>query len=384
MMHRFSIFLALSLIMPAVAVAQPDGKSTPAQAAAQATTSADSLVRIGDRMRATGDVAAALGFYQRALEIDPNNVSALRAAGQMLADGGAAAASDSYWQQLLTLTPTDPMALLGRARALNAQMRPEEALRQLDALKPADAKTSAALAERGLALDLSGDPQAAQMAYGDALTAAGTADADLRIKLALSFALSKDYRTANQLLQQMVNVPGMADKVRGALGLAYALGGDAEAAAQIATLGKPPEEAKALLPFYRRLPQLGVRQQAAAVHLGILDLGTPLPTQTNAAPAVAAPEPVVAESPPPAAGSWVQLGAFSSREQAQEQWRIVQRNAADLIGKLSGGASRIAGFERLLVGPLTAEAATTLATQLKARGISAFTRTEALVVTPLN
>lgn len=374
-MIRAALLFSFALLsLPAAA--QP---AEPSQAAA--ATNADSLVRIGDRMRATGDIPGALGFYQRALEVDPKNISALRAAGQLLADTGAAAASEQYFQQLLAITPSDPVALLGRARALNARLRPEEALRQLDALKGADATSAAALSERGLALDLSGDPQAAQMVYGDALTAAGASGGDIRIRLALSFALSKDYRTANQLLQQMVNVPGLSDRVRGALGLAYALAGDAAAGAQIATLGKPPEEAKALLPFYSRLASLPARQQAAAVHLGVLETAGPPTAVVLPAPAAAAPPPQAAAEQ---SGTWVQLGAFASAAQLKTAWGIIERNAADLISRRPVGTSRIAGFDRLLIGPLAAGDAATLASQFKSRGIDAFVRSESLTLVPLN
>lgn len=377
-MKRLLLILALCWPAPA-ALAQP-------QAQAQ-LNNPEALVRIAERLRASGDTRSALNFYQRAMELEPDNIAALRGTALLLTQSGAATASELYWRRLLAQIPEDAEARLGLAEAANARNQPAEALDLLAQLKPAEARSAKALAQRGLALDLSGDTQAAQMAYGEALERAGPGAPDLRVRLALSFALSKDYRTANRLLQPMVNQPGVSDKVRRALGLAYALAGDAEAGARIATMDQndPAEASKGLLRIYRQLPSLTIQQQAAAVHLGIIDL--PEPPEAAAAPP-AAPVPVVAAAMQPApvarGGSWVQLGAFSNVAQLRQHWDMVRRKAGDLVEQTSPGIARLSGYERLLLGPLTGADAAALAVKLKARGIDAFIRAESLTPTPLD
>jgi cytochrome c-type biogenesis protein CcmH/NrfG len=78
----------------------------------------DALVGLGRVYLQTGQVAKAIEFYKRALEIDGTNVSALSGMAMILAQAGHSDQALNLFNRVLAINPQVPMALLFKGRIL--------------------------------------------------------------------------------------------------------------------------------------------------------------------------------------------------------------------------------------------------------------------------
>lgn len=134
----------------------------------QALQDPERLVSIGNHARASGDPMLALSFYDRALQVDPGNLPALRAATET--------ALSQNWPQSLGLAerwvsrePRNALAHLAVGSGLLIQNRPTEAMQALSMSEAAGGPKSAIALQCGMALDLLGQPRDAQISYAAAL-----------------------------------------------------------------------------------------------------------------------------------------------------------------------------------------------------------------------
>jgi Flp pilus assembly protein TadD len=398
-------------------------------------------LRVAQRMSAKGDLRGAIGFYQQVLAAQPANSEALAGMADILVAAGNPLEATPYYQKLQSLNPGDLRYQLGLARAFNRAQRPTQAITVLDQAIAAGAQGGMALTEKGLALDLLGRFKEAQIAYGQALKLSPGNPETLQ-RMAFSFALIEEYRTALNLLNEIANMPGGKEQVRNALATVYAMSGQPDQAMKIATIGaSKDEDVSSRLPYYTSLPRLDQLSKARAVHLGLMsaeamqesanskslprnetlvDSGQPYdappppaaPTKPTKAPPPGKPQmvsmpqdattqddvPVSADSgstpaqraTPLGAGDrvWVQLGLSPSRAILEKQWKIMVERAA---GGLNGLAPYVQPIMaqgqtqlRLLVGGYAdGSTAKSLSLRLKGLKITNYVNRNALPADPL-
>ncbi len=188
------------------------------------------LIDAGNAALAMGDADAAIGFFQRADTLSPNN-SRVKA---------GLAASHVRREDPFTAIP-----LFAEAE----KIAPLDAAAQLD---------------RGLAYDLVGDNETAQRYYR-AVLAAGQND-EARRRLALSLAISGDRAGMDATLAPLLQRQDKAAWRTRAFALAIL--GKAEDAEAIAKQTLAPDLAVAMAAYLRYMPRLTAAQQAAAGNLG--------------------------------------------------------------------------------------------------------------------
>jgi len=199
---------------------------------ARQPTSVPAMLEAGDASLDVGDLDAAIGFYQRAAEVDPS----------------------------------DARIKLGLARVYLKSGRPVEAMPLLQEAERAGAPARDVLGERALAYDLLGDQAAAQETYTRAI-ALTPQDDEARRRLGISQAISGDKDSFQATLSPLVEGRDIAAFRARAFGLAIL--GEQERAEGIVNSVMPPDIAARINPYLAFMPRLTPAQQAAAANLGI-------------------------------------------------------------------------------------------------------------------
>jgi Flp pilus assembly protein TadD len=235
--------LALALGACSAAVqekAEAEAKSDSAGAAA--------FVRIGDASRAGGDLQTAVGFYQRASAVAPNDVATQMRLATALLEMGSYGESEVAFQHVLAVDPGNVEAMRGLG---NSYIATDHAKHAVEQFQSAIAKKPSYQAYNGLgvALDLEGQHAAAQKAYHEGL-AQNASSLTLQNNLALSLALSGDYPAAIQLLTRVAQSPQATLRHRQNLALVYGLAGDNAHAAEVAKRDLDAKAVEANLSYY--------------------------------------------------------------------------------------------------------------------------------------
>lgn len=195
---------------------------------------------------------------------NPQDSLALKEAGQASLELGDAAAAIGFYQRALTIRPDDGALKVGLAGAYVLNEDPFTAIDLFDEADRAGPIDPARLTDRGLAYDLVGDSQTAQIYYHQSLAAVPN-DETLR-RLALSQAISGDRKGMDLTLAPLLQKQDKAAWRTRAFGLAI-IGQAAEAEA-IARQTMPADMAAAITAYLRYMPRLTAAQQAAAGNLG--------------------------------------------------------------------------------------------------------------------
>ncbi len=188
------------------------------------------LIDAGNAALVLGDVDAAVGFFSRADQIQPNSPRVRAGLAAALVHNG---------------NPYDAIPLFAEAEAAGG-MDPQLG------------------AERGLAYDLVGDNATAQKYYRAVLAVAPNDEATRR--LALSLAISGDrIGMENTLAPLLFRGDKSAARIHA---FALAIAGRSEEAVSIAYRVMPQDLAAGISPYLRYLPRLTRAQQAAAAMFG--------------------------------------------------------------------------------------------------------------------
>ena len=231
--------------------------------------------------------------------------------------------------------------------------------------------TSQAYNGLGVAYDLSGQHQAAQKVYRDALAFAPDSML-LRNNLGLSLALAGEHQDAIELLRLVADEPGARAQNRQNLALAYGLSGDLASAERISRLDLDEVSVQSNLAYFASLAAIDDRRKRASA-LGAYpsDHGAPSGSegagQRLTALALGGDGLELALTP---TGRWyVNLGEYANRLQAASAWRQLQAQHEDLLSRFDHLAGAETGRQPLLVGPMaTAETAESLCGSLADRG----------------
>ena len=173
---------------------------------------------------------------------NPQDVNALKEAGQASLELGDAPAAIGFYRRALTIQPSDGALKVGLAGAYVLSEDPFTAIDLFDEAERAGPIDPARLADRGLAFDLVGDSQTAQAYYRQSL-ASSPNDETLR-RLALSQAISRDRNGMDLTLGPLLQKQDKAAWRTRAFGLAII--GQADEAEAIAHQTMPADMAAAI------------------------------------------------------------------------------------------------------------------------------------------
>lgn len=243
--RALALFLMVTVAPPALAQTVTAGGVLPA--GAPQSTNADLLSR-----------------YLRELAQDPENLSALRGAGDAALQVGDADAAFAFYARAEKVAPRDGQVKAGIARALLKSENPRDALRMFDEATSLGVREAEIAGDRGLAHDLRGEARKAQKDY--ALALAARPDDEITRRYALSLAISGDREPALKLLEPQIYRRDPAGWRARAFVLA--LTGDSAEAGKIVHAMMPGPMADAMQPFLVRLGGLKPTEKALAVHLG--------------------------------------------------------------------------------------------------------------------
>jgi Flp pilus assembly protein TadD len=226
------------------------------------TVSSDTLIKLADQARESGDMATAAGFYQRAHEIDPRNIQPLLQLGGIWAQMRQPRSAAEAWQAALAIDPANATALRGLANAKIQSGDPAGAIAPLQtaARQQPDWRVQNSL---GVAEDMLADHAAAQAAYRSGLGLA-PGNPQLTSNLGLSLALAGDFTQALPMLEKAAQDPAATQRQRQNLALAYGLSGNDQRAAEVLKVDLDPAKVQANLGYYEYLRLLHDRKAVAA------------------------------------------------------------------------------------------------------------------------
>ena len=195
---------------------------------------------------------------------NPQDVDALTEAGRASLDLGDGQAAIGFYRRALAIQPDNARIKAGLASAYVLSEDPFTAIELFDEAEKAGPIEPALLADRGLAFDLVGDNLTAQVFYRQSL--AGAPNDETTRRLALSLAISRDRAGMERTLGPLLQKNDKAAWRTRAFGLAIL--GATDEAEEIARQTMPPDMATAITAYLRYMPRLTAAQQAGAANLG--------------------------------------------------------------------------------------------------------------------
>lgn len=323
--------LALSLLIsaaPLAAQTMTPGGVLPA--GAPQTTNADLLSR-----------------YLRELAGDPENLDALKGAGNAALEIGDTDAALALFTRAEKVAPRDGEVKAGIARALLKAENPRDALRMFDDAVRLGVPEAKIAGDRGLAYDLRGEPRRAQRDYQIALAA--RPDDEITRRYALSLAISGDREQALKQLQPQIYRRDAA--AWRAQAFVLAMTGDPREAGKITHAMMPDPMADAMQPFLVRLAGLKPTEKALAVHLGRFPSDgtrmasnrrdeTPAPTPAPAPAQLAAVTPPPPASRPTRGSQAAQAAAEANRQSLAATQAKVEQARAEQIAEAAPPPTR--------------------------------------------
>lgn len=244
-----SVFACL-LVLPAAVSAQQVGAPQTSVPVVQSIPQKSAGLRLNDALNR--------------LARNPQDVTALGEAGQASLELGDAQAAIGFYRRALTIQPQSARLKAGLAGAYVLGEDPFSAIELFDEAEKAGPIEPERLSDRGLAFDLVGDSLTAQRYYKESL-AASPNDETLR-RLGLSQAIRKDRKGMDQTLSALLQRQDKAAWRTRAFGLAIM--GQVDEAEAIARQNMPTAMAEAITAYFRYMPRLTPAQQASAGNLG--------------------------------------------------------------------------------------------------------------------
>ncbi len=227
-----------------------------------------SLMNMAESFLKAGDYGNAMRLYQRAANENPKHIASRLGLAKTYQAIGASDAAINFYEQVLQLDPSNMDAQMGSGQMLITKNRPEEAIPYLTALSKQDPKDYRIFNMLGLAHDLKGEQEEAQMNYGRGLELAKN-NISLLNNLALSFAFEEQYAPAIRLLSKAINLDYSVTKAQQNLVLVYVLSGEEAAGRKIGSSLMTEEEMNNNIRHYKWVKSLKASQRAQAIFLGI-------------------------------------------------------------------------------------------------------------------
>jgi Flp pilus assembly protein TadD len=222
------------------------------------------LMRLAANAHAAGDLAAALGFYRRAATLDQAAVAPFVGAGNTLLEMDNVSEALVAFNAALARNPNDPEALRALAKADLLTGKAELAGHPLAVAYKETPNDPKLLQLIGVADDFAGQHVEAQARYHRGLELLPH-DPGLSLDLALSLALTGNYRAAIDLLRPVALAVGASSRERQSLALIYGLEGNRPEAERIGRIDLDASAVLNNLAFYDSLRRLSPEARARAI-----------------------------------------------------------------------------------------------------------------------
>jgi Flp pilus assembly protein TadD len=202
-------------------------------------------VGVADAALAAGLPNIALNVANGVLAKEPHDIEALRSQADALAALEQRDEAAAAYSKLLAAQPHSVPALIGLGRL---RLRPDPASAQIlfQTALQRDPRSTIALNDLGIALDLQGAHEPAQEAYRKALGLDPRSSA-AQVNLALSMTLSGRAAEAVGILRPVAARPDASPRVRENLAAAMLLAGDPQGAARLLGRDLPPDQVETAL-----------------------------------------------------------------------------------------------------------------------------------------
>lgn len=402
--HLFKAALAASALL-ALSSCATDATSDLAYDSLDAADSKSSIVDLGYAAAARGDHTTAIQYFRSAhaknLAYTFASAEPLVGLGQSLLAIGQNADAAKVFIKAAKAGGGSP-ALRGLAQAQLHNRQPGlavESARRAVQLDPSDPKAVGIL---GVALDVLGDHQGAQSVYSDAMSQF-PGSLSLAANHGLSMVMTGDMEAGVRLLEDVVRDPRATARDRQNLALAYALSGDYDKGAALASIDLDVSGVKANLLYADMLRAMNPRARLATLVVGAQAPKTDKSQNANAAfikgdnaawvdatvrrlvPMEGSAD--LAGVPPlmDPTGWAVQIAAYRKLEHLAPGWSYLSSKYASIIGGLEPRRSEVnhpkatrgpvGFFYRLNAGPLrTKQEAVDVCTRMKARGAQCWVR----------
>ena len=230
--------------------------------------SSPSLMKMAESFRIAGDYTNAIRLYQRAATESPRHVTSRLALGQIYQRLGASDGAITYYRQVLELEPENAEAQLGLGQMLVGGENSLEAIEYLEKAAEKSPDNYRVYNSIGLAYDLEGLHEQAQLAYGRGLSKKPD-HISLLNNLALSLAFQDEFAPSIQLLSKAVNLDYSQTTAQQNLIMVYALSGEEAAARTMARSTMTPDEIDNAMYRYNWLRGLSSKRRAKAIFLNL-------------------------------------------------------------------------------------------------------------------
>jgi Flp pilus assembly protein TadD len=233
---------------------------------------------------AAGNPTAAIAFYRKSLQDNPNQPRVEVSFGMALLQTGSPGEAAETFRKVVSRFPQDAGALNGLGIALVQLGKPAAAL---DPLRKATAAAPDARSFRtlGVAENLLGQNQQAEADYSRGLALAPD-DPGLNNNLGLSMALSGNFDGATAVLRRAASRPNAAPQTRQNLALALGLAGRTTEAAQVARVDLDERSVQSNLAYYAVLRAMSPKERTdALLKPAVVRQPQPAPTQIVQTPA---------------------------------------------------------------------------------------------------
>ena len=200
-----------------------------AKVAEAAANQGGAALRLARAARAVKDFPAALNLYKSVIAANPEDTDTIVEMGLTELEAGQVDDAIATFQTVPATSKSQFAAQLGLERVYLMQSQPARALEYANKAVALDARSTAALVGRGVALDLLARHPEAQASYRSAL-AITPDDVPARSNLALSLAISGEFDEAIAIMVPIARAPSATPRLRQNLALIYGLKGDLDAA----------------------------------------------------------------------------------------------------------------------------------------------------------
>lgn len=217
----------------------------------QESGSPESLFRIAQSMRETGDYATAIKMYRKVLSLDPHFYKASFKLGQTYQDVGRHQEAMQIYQDLLKKGVGDLETQKALGKIYISTNKANLGISIFKKLLQKTPKDITILNGLGICHDILGDAKKAQMWYQKALEIYPH-NKGIESNLGLSFTMDGNYTKGIAILSRIANQPDATARDRQNLAMAYGLAGDMEKASKF---------------FSIDLDQFSVRNNIAYLHL---------------------------------------------------------------------------------------------------------------------
>lgn len=246
------ILLLITAFLSACANSPEDApQTTSSQEVTRDANDPDSILRIAETMKKSGDYDMATKFYRQALQLNPNLLDASIGLSQCLRFTGR----QEMALEVLEAVPASERTVMwhkAMGSVYSANHNPRkciESYKQAHAANPQDVGTINGL---GVCHDILGQHVVAQKWYNQAL-ALSPNNNHLKSNLGLSLSLANKTTEGIEILSSIVNGQDATPRDRQNLAIAYGLSGDLDKAAKMFSIDLKESEVRTNLAFVHKL-----------------------------------------------------------------------------------------------------------------------------------